>query len=70
MRRNNPRLFRVLWPLFVLALVAAMFAVAFYLTGFLYRVAHLNPPALLVQIVNSFLGLIFTGLISRLFQCF
>jgi signal transduction histidine kinase len=70
MRRNYPKLFYAFWLPFVFALVAAMFALAFYLTGFLYRMAHLNPPALLVQIVNSFLGLIFTGLISRLFLRF
>jgi signal transduction histidine kinase len=44
-----------------------MFAVAFYFTGYLYRVTGWNPSAVLAQIVNSLLGLLFTSLVIRLF---
>jgi two-component system, OmpR family, phosphate regulon sensor histidine kinase PhoR len=70
MREKHPRLFGILWTIFVLMLLAALFAAASYLTNFLYRVAHLNPPAPLVQIINSFLGLIFAYLFVRLFARF
>jgi len=68
MRGKNQRLFGALWILFVLVLVAALFTVAFYLTAALYRALHWNPPPLLVQIINSFLGLTLTGLIIRVFS--
>jgi len=70
MRTKHPRLFTALWLLFVLALVTSMFAVAFYLTGYLYRAVGWNPPAALVQIVNSLLGLVFASLVIRLFVGF
>jgi signal transduction histidine kinase len=52
--------------LLVLVLMAAFFTASFYLTGYLYRVVHLNPSALLVQIINSFLGLTFMSLVVRI----
>jgi signal transduction histidine kinase len=67
MRKNNPKFFAFLWFLFVLILLTVLFTAAFYLTGYLYRVVHLNPPSLLVQIINSFLGLIFMALVIRIF---
>jgi signal transduction histidine kinase len=39
-----------------------MFTAAFLLTGYVYKITHLNPPNLLVQIINSLLGLFFAGL--------
>ena len=67
MRVKKPKLFATFWLLFVLVLVTGMFALAFYLTGYIYSLAHLNPPVLLVQIVNSFLGLLLTSLAIRVF---
>jgi two-component system, OmpR family, phosphate regulon sensor histidine kinase PhoR len=66
----NHKLFWVIWILIVLIVVTITFAAAFYLTAFVYKSTSLNPPALLVQIINSFLGLIFTGVILRFFSQF
>lgn len=63
MKRVNPRLLGFAWFIFVLVFITAMFTVSFFLTAYLYKVTNLNPPALLVQIINSLLGLLFTGLI-------
>ena len=62
-RRANPRLIGFAWFIFVLALVAGMFSVAFFLTGYLYEITNLRPPLLVSEFVNALLGLIFTGLI-------
>ncbi len=63
MRRGGEhhKLWGILWFITVLVFVSAMLAAAFYLTAAIYRVAHLNPPPLLAQIVNTLLGLFFTG---------
>ena len=68
MRKKHSRLFMVLWLLFILVLVTGMFVAAFFLTGLIYRVVHWNPSAVLVQVINSLLGLVFTGLLISLFQ--
>lgn len=72
MKRGNQRskLFGFLWFLFVIALVTLSFTVAFFVTDALYQVAHLSLPALLVQIINSFLGLFLTGTVIGLFSRF
>ena len=69
-RRDHPILFRIFWTIFVVLLVTLMFSIAFYLTGYFYTITNLKPPAVLVQIINSFLGLIFTGLITSFFARF
>jgi signal transduction histidine kinase len=60
-------LFGVFWLVFVLALASGMFAVAYFLTGFIFRAAHWNLPGVVVQVVNSILGLAFTAMVTRLF---
>jgi len=56
--------------IFILLLLALLFSVAFYLTGYFYTITNLKLPALLVQIINSFLGLILTSLIVSFFARF
>ncbi|MGC1378782.1 MAG: HAMP domain-containing sensor histidine kinase [Anaerolineales bacterium] len=70
MRGKHSQFFRIFWILFVFALITVLFAVAYYLTNYLYQVTHWNPPAVLAQIINSFLGLILMSLILRIFSGF
>ncbi len=63
MRRPNHRAWGFAWFIFVLLLIIALFTASYFLTGFIYRIANVNPPGLLVQIINSLLGLIFAGLV-------
>ena len=70
MRRRNPRLTGFLWFCFIVVLVSAALTVAHYLTFFLYTLLHLNPPALLVQIINTFFGLFLTFLTIATFGRF
>jgi two-component system phosphate regulon sensor histidine kinase PhoR len=70
MRKAHPRLFGFLWFLCVLAILSAFFTVAFFVTGYLYRMTGLNPSALVVQIINSWLGLLLTGMLISLFSRF
>jgi two-component system, OmpR family, phosphate regulon sensor histidine kinase PhoR len=70
MRRAHPKLVGFLWTIFVLVFVTVMFTVAFFLTAFLYRVTGQNPPALVAQLINSFLGLFFAALILSAFSRF
>ncbi len=63
MKKVNPKLIGFGWFIFVLFFLTGMFTASFFLTAFLYNAVNLNPPAWLVQIVNSLLGLIFTGLL-------
>jgi two-component system, OmpR family, phosphate regulon sensor histidine kinase PhoR len=62
MSKRNPRLLGIAWAIIVLVFVTCMFTVSFFLTAYIYKIANLNPPALLAQIVNSLLGLFFTGM--------
>jgi two-component system, OmpR family, phosphate regulon sensor histidine kinase PhoR len=62
MKKVNPKLLGFAWFIFVLIFVTGMFTVSFFLTAYLYKITNLNPPALLIQIVNSLLGLLFAGL--------
>ena len=62
-RGSHPRLLGFAWFLFVLAFIASTFTASFFLTTYIYRAINLQPPALLIQIINSFLGLLFAGLI-------
>jgi signal transduction histidine kinase len=68
MRKKNPRLFATFWILFVLVVLSALFVAMFYLTGWLYRVLHWNLPGVLVQVINSLLGLTLMSLLLRLFS--
>lgn len=58
---SRQRLVGFAWFIFVLILVVGMFSVAFFLTGYLYKIINWHPPILLIQIINSLLGLLFTG---------
>jgi two-component system, OmpR family, phosphate regulon sensor histidine kinase PhoR len=69
-RDRRTKLFGFFWTVFIVVLVTAAFTAAFFLTGYLYNLTHLHPPALLAQIINSFLGLLFTGLIVSFFSRF
>jgi signal transduction histidine kinase len=61
MKRKHQRLMGGAWFLFVLLFVSGMIAIAFFLTGYLYQKLHWYPSPLLVQIINTLLGLFFTG---------
>jgi two-component system, OmpR family, phosphate regulon sensor histidine kinase PhoR len=62
MKNVNPKLLGIAWFFFVLIFVTGMFTISFFLTAYLYTITNLNPPALVVQIVNALLGLVFAGL--------
>lgn len=68
MRRPHSRWFGLFWMITFFLFTAASFAVAYYLTSLLYQVLHLNLPAPVVQIINSFVGLIITSSFFRLFS--
>ncbi len=61
MRPRRNRLIGFAWFVFVLIFISSMIAVAYFLTGYLYRVIHWNPPVVLIQIINTLLGLLLTG---------
>ena len=63
MRKHNHRLLGFAWFVLVLLLITGMFIASYFLTGLIYRTANLNPPGLLVQIINSLLGLVFTAMV-------
>jgi signal transduction histidine kinase len=63
MIKRNAKLFGIAWFIFLLALVSGMFAVSFFLTASLFKITHLTPSNVLIQIINSLLGLLFTALI-------
>ena len=63
MKKRNPKLLGIAWTIIVLVFVTTMFTASFFLTAHIYEIINLNPPILLVQIVNSLLGLVFAGLI-------
>ena len=70
MKRTDSGFVRSLWLLLVLVIVAASIAIAFFLTAYLYKITNLHLPALPVQIINSFLGLVITGFITSFFSRF
>ncbi len=63
MKKRYPRLLAIAWLIFVLVFVSLMISASFYLTAYIYKLLDLVPPPWLIQVVNSLLGLIFTGLI-------
>jgi two-component system, OmpR family, phosphate regulon sensor histidine kinase PhoR len=60
-RRVNRRVIGFAWFIFVLIFVSGMIAVAFVLTGYIYKIVNWHPASLLTQIVNTLLGLLFAG---------
>jgi two-component system, OmpR family, phosphate regulon sensor histidine kinase PhoR len=62
-RTARQRFTGIAWFIFVLALVAGMFTVAFFLTNYIYKIANLKPALLVSEFINSLLGLLFTGMI-------
>lgn len=62
-RTTRQRLTGFAWFIFVLALVAGMFTVSFFLTNYIYKITNLKPPLLVSEFVNALLGLVFTGMI-------
>ena len=63
MKKINPQLLGIAWAIIVLVFVTSMFTASFFLTAYIYKITNLNPPMLLVQIINSLLGLFFAFLI-------
>jgi two-component system, OmpR family, phosphate regulon sensor histidine kinase PhoR len=63
MSRRRQKLVGIGWFILVLLIVSSMIAVAYYLTGYLYHLLGLKLAPLQVQIVNTLLGLLFTGLL-------
>ncbi len=66
MKRTDRRLIGFAWFVFVLIFVSSMLAVAFFLTGYIYKILHWQPPILLVQIINTLLGLLLTGMMVEI----
>ncbi len=54
---RKERLQGVLWLVSVLALLVVDFSIAFFLTGWIYTLIGLSPSPLLIQGINSMLGL-------------
>jgi two-component system, OmpR family, phosphate regulon sensor histidine kinase PhoR len=54
----------------VLILLCICFTVSFFLTSLLYRKLGQSPPALLIQMINSFLGLILAAIIIKIGERF
>lgn len=63
MNRRKQKLIGVGWFILVLILISTMIAAAYYLTGYIYQAIGLHPMPLAIQIVNTLLGLLFTGLL-------
>jgi signal transduction histidine kinase len=57
-------LFGIAWFIFVLVFVSLMFTASFFLTDYLYKVTYLHPTLWQIQVINSLLGLVLTGLIA------
>jgi two-component system, OmpR family, phosphate regulon sensor histidine kinase PhoR len=61
-KSSRQRLQAFAWFIFVLIFVSGMIAVAFFLTAYVYEFVHWHPSTLLTQIINTLLGLLFTGI--------
>lgn len=70
MKQRHPGWISVLWSIFIFFLTALNFAAAYYLTDLLFPLIHFYPSALVVQLINSFLGLILTGGMVRFFSSY
>jgi two-component system, OmpR family, phosphate regulon sensor histidine kinase PhoR len=60
-RKVNQRFIGFAWFIFVLLFVSSMIAVAFLVTGYIYKIVNWHPPILLTQIINTLLSLLLTG---------
>jgi len=60
-RSPRQRLIGFAWFIFVLIFISSMITVAFFVTDYVYKLIHWNPPILLTQIINMLLGLLLTG---------
>ena len=60
-RSLRQRVVGFLWFIFVLIFISGMIVIAFFLTGYLYKIVNWHLPVLLIQIINTLLGLLFTG---------
>lgn len=63
MKKHKQRLVGFAWFILALIFVSGMIAVAYFLTGSIYKVIHWQPPTVLTQIVNTLLGLLLTGML-------
>jgi signal transduction histidine kinase len=63
MRRKHSKLVGIAWFLFVFLFLVGMFTASYYLTAFVLKAANLSPPAFLVQVFNSLLGLVLAGIL-------
>jgi two-component system phosphate regulon sensor histidine kinase PhoR len=67
-----PRLHGILWFLTILVFISVMFTVAFFLTSWVYQFIGQPASMLVIQVINSWLGLLMTGMIisaiSRIFK--
>lgn len=59
--RKHPRLLGTAWFIFVLVFITSMFVVSFFLTAYIYKALNFHPSAVLIQVINSLLGLLLTG---------
>jgi two-component system, OmpR family, phosphate regulon sensor histidine kinase PhoR len=63
MNRHPSKMLGVAWFAFVIIFLSIMFCASFFLTTAIFRLIHFSPSALIAQIINSFLGLFFAGLL-------
>jgi two-component system, OmpR family, phosphate regulon sensor histidine kinase PhoR len=59
--QRRQRLIGFAWFILVVTIVISMNVAAFFVTGYIYKIINWKPPLLLIQIVNTLLGLVFTG---------
>lgn len=61
MRSTKQRLIGFGWFLLVMAFVVSMITVAYFVTRYVYQITAWQPPLLVIQIINTLLGLVLTG---------
>lgn len=66
MRREHSKRFGYLWFITIVLFLTIMFSASFFLTAYLYKITNLYPPAWLAQVINSFIGLVFTASIASM----
>ena len=64
--RSRQSFYGFLWFMTVMLGVSLMFIVSFFLTASVFGAVNLNLPPWLVQVINSLLGLLLTGLLIGL----
>ncbi len=60
---GGQRVSSFLWMLFVLTMLAAGFSAAFFITASLVKLIHFQPAPILIQVINSFMGLFITAVV-------